>query len=53
MTTHQTVDPTRFRILLDRWNTHQTLRRDGASIAVLARSRFDLDTARRNAHRAL
>lgn len=46
MSAQTTVDPTRFRHLLQRWNAHQTLRSSGASVATLARSRQDLDGAR-------
>ncbi len=52
MSTNQTVDPTRFRILLERWNAHETLRRSGASIPVLTRSRAALDAARRDVRQA-
>ena len=46
MSTQTTVDPTRFQQLLERWNSHQTLRSNGASTAALARSRGELDAAR-------
>ena len=46
MSTTTTVDPTRFRHLLERWNTHQALRNSGAPVATLASSRRDLDAAR-------
>ena len=46
MSTQTTVDPSRFRHLLERWNTHQALRSSGAPIASLANSRRDLDAAR-------
>ena len=46
MSTQTTVDPTLFAQLLKRWNSHQTLRTNGASVAVLARSRGALDAAR-------
>ncbi len=46
MSTQTAVDPTRFRHLLERWNTHQALRSSGAPIAALAGSRSDLDAAR-------
>jgi len=36
----------RFQELARRWEAHQTLRRSGASIAALARSRQALDDAR-------
>ncbi len=36
----------RFDELTRRWNAHQDLRRNGASVAELARSRQALDTAR-------
>lgn len=40
------LDEGSFRSLLRRWNRHQDLRRDGADIATLARSREVLDAAR-------
>ncbi|MEM7286235.1 MAG: hypothetical protein AAF480_07775 [Actinomycetota bacterium] len=46
MSTQNTVDPTRFQQLLERWNSHQQLRSDGAPVAVLAGSRVELDAAR-------
>lgn len=46
MSTKTTVDPTGFRHLLERWNTHQALRSSGAPVAALASSRTDLDAAR-------
>lgn len=39
-------DDNRFRDLLDHWNHHQALRRSGATIADLAGSRAELDSAR-------
>ncbi len=45
-----TIDPTEFRRLLKRWNSHQNLRRHGAPVAELARSRMDLDRARAQLH---
>jgi hypothetical protein len=40
------LDEGRFRTLLRRWNRHQDLRRDGADVATLSRSREVLDAAR-------
>lgn len=40
------IDETRFQNLLERWNTHQALRSQGAEIVALAASRFRLDDAR-------
>jgi hypothetical protein len=45
-TTDSRLDEGRFRTLLRRWNRHQDLRRDGADIATLSRSREVLDAAR-------
>jgi hypothetical protein len=45
------LDTPRFRRLLKRWNTHQDLRRDGANIATLSRSRLELEAARADLRR--
>ena len=44
MTIHRS--PANFQLLLEVWNAHQNLRRDGAPIAELAASRQRLDTVR-------
>lgn len=46
MTTITRLDETRFRALIERWNDHQSLRSQGAGIALLADSRRRLDDAR-------
>lgn len=44
-TTH-TLKDRDFRKLLRRWNRHQTLRSEGASVSELSQSRLRLDQAR-------
>ncbi|MGI9622788.1 MAG: hypothetical protein ACR2PK_08125 [Acidimicrobiales bacterium] len=39
-------DEHHFRVLLERWNQHHSLRTHGASVAELAASREHLDSAR-------
>ncbi|MEM8706694.1 MAG: hypothetical protein AAGE98_09575 [Actinomycetota bacterium] len=43
---HRSFSDSRFAHLLDVWNRHQDLRRDGASVAELAASRAELDAIR-------
>lgn len=48
MGTHHrhTMNDREFSELLNRWNSHQTLRAEGAPVTKLAESRFRLDKAR-------
>jgi hypothetical protein len=45
------LDTARFRLLLDRWNSHQDLRHHCADLATLTQSRLALDAARAELHR--
>lgn len=45
-------DEHHFRVLLERWNHHHSLRQHGASVAELAVSREHLDSARLRIHAA-
>ncbi len=53
MTNTRTLNESRFRTLLHRWNDHQALRDGRAEVATLAASRQQLDAARLAAYPGL